>query len=107
LLDERVVIAVRGILDFMYYTQYQSHTEAMLKKMDTALRSFHQHKAIFVNLGVCNDFNIPKIHSMLHYTASIHLFGSADGFNMKLPERLHINFAKKAYRSSNKQDYTH
>ena len=107
LLDEHAVIAVRGILDFTYYAQYQSHTEATLKKMDTALRSFHQHKAIFINLGVCNDFNIPKIHSMLHYTASIHLFGSADGFNMKLPERLHINFAKKAYRSSNKQDYTH
>jgi len=34
---------------------------------------------------------------MLHYTTSIHLFGSADGFNTELPERLHIDFAKKAY----------
>jgi len=96
---------VRGILDFTYYAQYQSHTETTLKKMDTALRLFHQHKNIFVDLGVRDDFNIPKVHSMLHYTTSIRLFGSADGFNTELPERLHINFAKKAYRSSNKRDY--
>ena len=44
---------------------------------------------------------------MLHYMTLICLFGSTDGFNSKLPERLHINFAKKAYRSSNKRDYTY
>jgi len=43
---------------------------------------------------------------MLHYTTSIRLFDSADGFNTKLLERLHIDFAKKAYQSSNKWDYT-
>ena len=107
LLDECAVIAVHGILDFTYYAQYQSHTETMLKKMDTTLRSFHQHKNIFIDLGMHNDFNIPKIHSMLHYSMSIRLFGSADSFNMELPERLHIDLAKKAYRSSNKQDYTY
>jgi len=67
LLDECALIAVRGILDFTYYAQYQSHTATTLKKMDTALWSFHQHKSIFVDLGIHNDFNIPKIHLMLHY----------------------------------------
>jgi len=105
LLDEHAVIAVRGILDFTYYAQYQSHTETTLKKMDTVLHSFHQNKNIFVDLGARNDFNIPKIHSMLYYTTSIHLFGSVDGFNTELPERIHINFTKKGYRSSNKWDY--
>ena len=98
LLGEHALIAVHGILDFTYYTQYQSHTVTTLKKMDTALQSFHQHKSIFVNLSVHNDFNIiPKIHLMLHYTTSICLFGSTDGFNTKLLEQLHIDFAKKAY----------
>jgi len=45
LLDEHALIAVHGILDFTYYAQYQSHTVTTLKKMDTALRSFHQHKS--------------------------------------------------------------
>ena len=97
LLDEHALIAVRGMLDFTYYAQYQSHTVTTLKKMDTALRSFHQHKSIFVDLSVRNNFNIPKIHLMLHYTTSIHLFGSTDGFNTELLEQLHIDFAKKAY----------
>ncbi|KAG1750469.1 uncharacterized protein EDB91DRAFT_1078501 [Suillus paluster] len=37
--------------------------------------------------------------------ASIILFGSTDGFNTELPERLHIDFAKEAYHASNKRDY--
>jgi hypothetical protein len=50
-------------------------------------------------------FNIPKIHSMEHYTPKICLLGSADGFNTEAPERLHIDYAKEGYRASNKKDY--
>ncbi|KAF8440917.1 hypothetical protein L210DRAFT_961883 [Boletus edulis BED1] len=82
-----------------------SHTEDTLKKLEAALKSFHQSKAVFVNLSICTDFNILKIHSMNHYTASIYLFGSADGFNTEVPECLHIDLAKWAYRASNRQDY--
>ncbi|KIJ09550.1 hypothetical protein PAXINDRAFT_17361 [Paxillus involutus ATCC 200175] len=99
------MLAVRGILDFVYYAQYQSHTEDTLQKMDDALKLFHQNKAVFVDLGHQTHFNIPKIHSMVHYTTSIRLFGSADGFNTELPKRLHIDLAKWAYRASNKRDY--
>ena len=42
---------------------------------------------------------------MMHYAASVCLFGSLDGFNTELPEQLHINYAKKAYRASNKWNY--
>ncbi|KAJ7895780.1 hypothetical protein B0H13DRAFT_2234541 [Mycena leptocephala] len=66
------------------------------------------NKAIFLALGARANqghFNIPKIHSMEHYTAMIRLFGSADGFNTEAPERLHIDYAKAGYRASNKKDY--
>ncbi len=43
---------------------------------------------------------------MEHYVSLIHLFGSADGFNTELPEHLHIDYTKDAYRASNKHDYT-
>ncbi|THG97025.1 hypothetical protein EW026_g4917 [Hermanssonia centrifuga] len=36
----------------------------------------------------------------------IRLLGSADGYNTESPERLHIDYAKDAYRASNKRDYT-
>ncbi|KAJ7443260.1 hypothetical protein FB451DRAFT_1056990, partial [Mycena latifolia] len=67
---------------------------------------FHAHKQIFIDLDARkNDFNFPKLHSLDHYERLIHLFGSADGFNTESPERLHIDYAKNAYRASNRKDY--
>ena len=101
----RVVVAARGLLDFIYYAQYQSHTTDTLRRMQEALDLFHANKDVFVEEGIRNHFNIPKIHSLLHYVDSIILFGSLDGFNTEHPERLHIDYAKKGYRASNKRDY--
>jgi hypothetical protein len=103
--DNRVLAAVRGVLDFIYYAQYKSHTEESLSHMQAALELSHTNKDVFVEHGVQEHFNIPKIHSMVHYIDSICLFGSADSFNMELPERLHIDFTKRAYHASNHRDY--
>ncbi|KAG2741331.1 hypothetical protein P692DRAFT_201842290 [Suillus brevipes Sb2] len=100
--DNRVLAAVRGVLDFIYYAQYQSHTE---ERLISALELLHANKDVFVEHGVWEHFNILTIHLMVHYIDSIHLFGSADGFNTELPERLHIDFAKCAYCASNRYDY--
>ncbi|KAG1721587.1 uncharacterized protein EDB91DRAFT_1240293 [Suillus paluster] len=56
--DNKVLTAVCGILDFIYYAQYQ----------------------------VCEHFNIPKIHSMIHYINAIRFLGTAD-------ESIHIQDA--------------
>lgn len=86
--------------------QYHVHTSETLDAMDKALDDFHAVKDVFVNLGVRKHFNtIPKLHSLLHYTASIRLLGTADGYNTEASERLHIDYAKDAYRASNKRDY--
>jgi len=37
--------------------------------------------------------------------SAIQALGSADGYNMEYPEHLHIDYAKDAYRASNKRDY--
>jgi hypothetical protein len=60
--------------------------------MDAVLHQFHENKDVFINLGVRNHFNnIPKIHSLIHYTRSITLFGTVDNYNTKQSECLHIN----------------
>ncbi|KAG5636644.1 hypothetical protein H0H81_007301 [Sphagnurus paluster] len=61
---------------------------------------------IFVKLEIQEHFNIPKLHSIVHYVDSIEALGSLDRYNSESPERLHIDFAKEAYRASNKRDYT-
>ncbi|KAJ7135978.1 hypothetical protein C8R44DRAFT_530934, partial [Mycena epipterygia] len=102
----QMVKAVRGLIDFAYFASLQSHTSKTLLGMRDALDTFHSNKQIFIDLGGRqNHFNIPKIHSLEHYEHLIRLFGSADGFNTESPERLHIDYAKNAYRASNRKDY--
>lgn len=92
-------------VDFIYYSQFHQHTSQSLSALDAAFKTFHENKDIFIREGIRTHFNIPKIHQMLHYVAAIKSRGSADGFNTESPERLHIDFAKEAYRASNKREY--
>jgi hypothetical protein len=100
----RVVKAVRAILDFVYLAQFPSHTTDTLRHLQESLETFHMNKAVFVDLGTREAFNFPKLHSMLHYTSSIVLFGTADNYNTEQTERLHIDFTKDAYRSTNRKN---
>ncbi|KAI0634746.1 hypothetical protein C8Q77DRAFT_1253414 [Trametes polyzona] len=100
----RLVRAVRALLDFLYLAQYPAHTSETLALMEDALRRFHDNKAIFVQLGVREHFRLPKLHSLDHYITSIKLFGTTDNYDTQYTERLHIDFAKDAYRATNRKD---
>ncbi|KAJ7666569.1 hypothetical protein DFH06DRAFT_984376 [Mycena polygramma] len=102
----RVLTVVKALIDFIYYAQLQSHTVRTLNALQSSLDIFHSHKQVFVDLQIREHFNIPKIHAMQHYVDSIRRLGTTDGYNTESPERLHIDFAKKAYRASNRRDYT-
>jgi len=106
-IDDQAIAAVRAFLDFVYYAQYQSHTDMTLGCMRRAFDGFHSNKAVFIELGARNPkhFNIPKFHSLMHYVESIPLLRCLDGLNTEASERLHIDLAKKAYRASNRRDY--
>ncbi|OBZ72970.1 hypothetical protein A0H81_07162 [Grifola frondosa] len=93
----RAVKAVRALLDFIYYSQYQTHTDQTIQCMKSTWERLHEHKNIFIELGVRTHFNIPKFHSLLHYVDAIPLLGCLDGFNTETSERLHIDYAKSAY----------
>ncbi|KAJ7445474.1 hypothetical protein FB451DRAFT_1343619 [Mycena latifolia] len=92
------VLAGASLIDFIYYAQFQSHTSRTFNPTD--------FPDVLIRLGIHEHFNIPKLHSLQHYVDAIRSLGSADRYNTEAPERLHIDFAKKAYRSSNKRDYT-
>jgi hypothetical protein len=100
----RLLAAVRGILDFVHLAQYPMHTDETLGLMNTALEVFHDNKDIFVQLGVRNNFNLPKLHSCTHYAPYIRLFGTTDNYNTEYTERLHIDLAKDAFRATNFKD---
>jgi len=73
-----VIKAVHAMLDFLYLAQFQSHTSDSLNRMEASLATFHEYKAVFIDLSAWEHFNFLKLHSLLHYTASIHLFGTTD-----------------------------
>jgi hypothetical protein len=102
----QVLTVVKSLIDFIYYAQFQSHTSRTLDALQSSLDTFHANKDILIELGICEHFSTPKIHSLQHYVDAIRALGSADGYNTEAPERLHIDFAKAAYRASNKRDYT-
>ncbi|KAJ7477594.1 hypothetical protein FB451DRAFT_1032957 [Mycena latifolia] len=117
-----VIKTATAVIDIISLSSLESHTTRSLTAIDNALDAFHENKQIFIELGAraSPHFNIPKIHSMEHYSPMLRLFGSADGFNRdrvrllrllrklsntEAPERLHIDYAKAGYRASNKKDY--
>ncbi|KAG1761075.1 hypothetical protein EDD22DRAFT_986934 [Suillus occidentalis] len=97
----RLLCAVRGLLDFLYFAQYPSHTSETLVLLNEALDVFHNNKDIFIDLGIRNSFNLPKLHFTAHYAHMIRMFGTTDNYNTEYTERLHIDLAKDAYRSMN------
>ena len=103
--DGAVVSAVRATLDFIYYAHFECHTDSTLEKLKAAWVDFHEKKLIFVDYGIREHFNIPKVHSMQHYFHMIKSHGTSDNFNTELPERLHIDIAKDAFDHSNKKNY--
>ena len=99
--SSRIVRTVRALMDFLFLAQYGSHMSDTISKMQDYLIQFHDNKAIFFDLGVRQQFNLPKLHSLTHYASSIRLFGTTDNYNTEQSERLHIDFAKNAYRATN------
>jgi Plavaka transposase len=99
-----LIRAVRALLDFLYLAQYPVHTNETLELLEDALAHFHDVKDIFVDLGIRDSFNIPKLHFVQHYMMFIRLYGTTDNFDTAYTERLHIDFAKDAYAVTNHKD---
>ncbi|KAG6907625.1 hypothetical protein DXG01_008161 [Tephrocybe rancida] len=100
----RLLSAVRAMLDFLYLAQYPAHTDESLTLLNDALNDFHRNKDIFIDLGIRDSFNIPKLHWAQHYSYSIELYGTTDNVNTQYTERLHIDLAKDAYAATNRKD---
>ena len=100
----RLITSVRALLDFLFLAQFPSHTSHTIARLEASLGRFHNNKDVFIDLGIRDHFNLPKLHSLVHYTPSIRLFGTTDSYNTEQTERLHIDLTKDAYRASNRKN---
>jgi len=103
--DPHVLLAVHGVLDFIYYAHFETHTDQSLAQLDAAWLMFHKNKEIFVDLDIRKHFKISKLHNIKHYLDSIRSRGTADGYNTEGSEWLHIDLAKVGYLARNKKEY--
>jgi Plavaka transposase len=100
----RLIRVIRALLDFVFIAQYPIHTDDTLVLLEDALDRFHENKSIFVDLGIRDSFNLPKLHFAKHYVEVIKLFGTTDNYNTEYTERLHIDLAKHAFAATNYKD---
>ncbi|KAF8259154.1 hypothetical protein EI94DRAFT_1774000 [Lactarius quietus] len=100
----RVVRSTHAFLNFTFLAQFPSHTTYTLRSLEDSLAEFCNNKDIFIDVGVQDNCNLPKLHNLLHYGPSIALFGTTDNYNSEQMERLHIELPKKGYRASNGKD---
>ncbi len=100
----RLLWAVCALLDFLFIAQLPIISTRHLAIMEQALDTFHKNKQIFVDLGIRDKFNIPKLHALLHYAHSMQLFGTTDNYDTQYTKRLHRNLAKDPYRGTNMRD---
>ncbi|KAF8605585.1 hypothetical protein BDV93DRAFT_532327 [Ceratobasidium sp. AG-I] len=105
LVPERVLPAILAAIDFIHFARLPTHTTETIALLDNALDRFHENKQVFIDYGVRTHFNINKIHAMCHYAESIRELGAADAYNTETPERLHIEFAKRAYKATNRRNF--
>lgn len=98
-------MAISSFLEFCYLVRRNTIDEACLAAIRSALDSFHEHRQIFVLLGVRKEgeaFNLPRQHSMRHYVDSVREFGAPNGLCSSITESAHIAAVKQTYRRSSR-----
>ena len=69
--NQRTLTVIRALIDFIYYSQIQLQTSKTLAALESCLKIFHTHKDVLIEAEICQHFNIPKLHAILHYLNAI------------------------------------
>ena len=104
ILDEPVR-ATCAVLDFIHLELYCSHSTVTLACMQDALDIFHMHKNVSLMKGCMITLQFKRYMPWSTMCPLFFFLGTADAYNTKLPESLHIDFAKLAYCASNSHNF--
>lgn len=99
-----MVQCISALLDFAYLARRSEHDTHSLEAMEAALQTFHELREIFREVGVRNNFALPRQHSLVHYVESIRKFGSPNGLCSSITESRHITAVKETWRRSSRHE---
>lgn len=97
-----MVRAVRAFLDFCYLVRQDELNEDTLTDIEAAVTQFKKERTVFEAVGVRDDFNLPRQHSITHYPALIPMFGALNGLCSSITESKHVKAVKEPYRRTSK-----
>lgn len=101
-----VLQCFHAYLDFCYIARMSAFTTQTLDCLDDALKRFHNHRAVFQQLGVREKtpggFSLPRQHAMVHYRKHIENFGAPNGLCSSITESKHIIAVKRPWRRSSR-----
>ncbi|KAJ7435753.1 hypothetical protein FB451DRAFT_1344717 [Mycena latifolia] len=107
-----MLIAIRALHDFRYHGQAPEIDEAVLNKMDQALKLFHEHKHAILKAGVrkgkkgpIDNWCIPKLEFLQSVVPSIRANGVPIQWSADVTEHAHIPLVKEPASHSNNQKY--
>ena len=102
LVPVEMVRCVATFFDFCYLVRCDFHDTASLSATQEALDRFHRYRDVFKDVGLREDFNLPRQHSLRHYVHLIREYGSPNGICSSITENKHIKAVKEPWRRSNK-----
>jgi hypothetical protein len=97
-----MVRAVSAFTEFCYLARRSQIDETTLKLINDAIERFHHERETFIEVGVREDFSLPRQHSLMHYSSLIRLFGAPNGICSSITESKHIQAVKKPWRRSSR-----
>ena len=87
-----MVQAIRAFLEFCYIVWHNVINEKSLHDLRHTLTHFHRYHEIFWEVGICNNFSLPRQHSLTHYESLIWLFGAPNGVSTSTMESKHTYY---------------
>ncbi|KAF7982136.1 hypothetical protein HWV62_29873 [Athelia sp. TMB] len=99
-----MIRAIRAFLEFCYIVRKNVIDIADLEQLQEALDRFHKYRKIFIDVGVREDFNLPRQHSMVHFPRLIRAFGAPNGLCSSITESKHIKAVKEPWRRSSRHN---
>jgi hypothetical protein len=97
-----MVRAVSAFTEFCYLVRRSQIDETTLESIEAVIECFHREREIFIEVGVREDFSLPRQHSLKHYPSLIRLFGAPNGICSSMTESKHIQVVKKPWRRSSR-----
>jgi len=104
LVPSGMLCAITAFLDFCYLVRRSQIDESVLDQIDDAVNRFHRECHIFIELGIRDNFLLPRQHAIVHYHLTIQLFGAPNGLCSSITESKHIKAVKQPYRRSSRNN---